>query len=138
MSSLVASGVSRTAQPPAPQPPTPTFRTEANYVRVDIYPTKDEAPVTDLSQADFEILEGGAPQKIEQFEHITIRASGPQDTRMEPNTVRESLAMAQSSRARLIVLFLDTYHVEIDGSHAIGGGLRDRDHERRYTHDLGL
>ena len=125
VSSLVASGVSRTAQPPAPQPPTPTFRTEANYVRVDIYPTKDEAPVTDLSQADFEILEGGAPQKIEQFEHITIRASGPQDTRMEPNTVRESLAMAQSSRARLIVLFLDTYHVEIDGSHAIRKPLVD-------------
>ena len=23
----------------------PTFRTEANYVRVDIYPTKDGAPV---------------------------------------------------------------------------------------------
>ena len=125
LSSLVVSGFGRTSQPPAPQPPTPTFRTEANYVRVDIYPTKDEAPVTDLTQADFEILEGGAPQKIEQFERVTIRASGPQDTRIEPNTVRESLAMAQSSRARLIVLFLDTYHVEIDGSHNIRKPLVD-------------
>ena len=44
---------------------------------------------------------------------------------MEPNTVRESLAMAQSSRARLIVLFLDTYHVEIDGSHNIRKPLVD-------------
>ncbi|HMB79785.1 MAG TPA: VWA domain-containing protein, partial [Vicinamibacterales bacterium] len=35
------------------------------------------------------------------------------------------LAMAQSSRARLIVLFLDTYHVEIDGSHNIRKPLVD-------------
>ncbi len=111
------------AQTPAPQPP--TFRTEANYVRVDVYPTKDDAPITDLTQADFEILEGSAPQKIEQFEHVVIRQAGPQDIRMEPNTVRESLAMAQSSRARLIVLFLDTYHVEIDGSHNIRKPLVD-------------
>jgi VWFA-related protein len=113
------------AQTPAPQPPPPTFRTEANYVRVDIYPTKDDAPVTDLTQADFEILEGGAPQKIEQFERVVIKTAGPQDTRIEPNTVRESLAMAQSSRSRLIVLFLDTYHVEIDGSHNIRKPLVD-------------
>ncbi|HEX3646418.1 MAG TPA: VWA domain-containing protein [Vicinamibacterales bacterium] len=116
------------AQAPAPQPPPqppPTFRTEANYVRVDAYPTKDDAPVTDLTQADFEILEAGAPQKIEQFERVVIRAAGPQDTRLEPNTVRESLAMAQSSRARLIVIFLDTYHVEIDGSRNIRKPLVD-------------
>jgi VWFA-related protein len=126
VSSLVVSGFSRTpqTQPPAPQPP-PTFRTEANYVRVDIYPTKDGTPVPDLTQADFEVLEGGVPQKIEQFEHVVIRQAGPQDVRMEPNTVRESLAMAQASRARLIVLFLDIYHVEVDGSHNIRKPLVD-------------
>jgi len=106
------------AQTPAPQQP-PTFRTEANYVRVDAYPTKDDAPVTDLTQSDFEILESGTPQKIEQFERVVIKAATPQDTRIEPNTVRESLAMAQNSRARLVVIFLDTYHVEVDGSHNI-------------------
>src|SRR4051812_12509184 len=87
------------AQAPAPQQP--TFRTEANYVRVDAYPTKDDAPVTDLTQSDFEILEAGSPQKIEQFERVVIKTAAPQDTRIEPNTVRESLAMAQASRARL-------------------------------------
>src|SRR5450432_4829804 len=76
-SSFVAFSQAPTPQPqPAPQPP--TFRTEANYVRVDIYPTKDDAPVTDLTQGDFEVLESGAPQKIEQFEHVTIRAAGAQ------------------------------------------------------------
>jgi VWFA-related protein len=124
-SSYVVSGFSRTSQTPTPAPQPPIFRTEANYVRVDIYPTKDEAPVTDLTQADFEVLEGNAPQKIEQFERVVIRQAGSQDTRIEPNTVRESLAMAQNSRSRLIVLFLDTYHVEIDGSHNIRKPLVD-------------
>jgi len=107
------------------QPPPATFRTEANYVRVDAYPTKDDVPVTDLAQSDFEILESGTPQKIEQFERVVIKTATPQDTRIEPNTVRESLAMAQNSRARLVVLFLDTYHVEIDGSRAIRKPLVD-------------
>jgi len=60
------------AQTPAPQPAQPTFRTEANYVRVDVYPTKDGAPVTDLRQEDFEVIEAGEPQKIEQFERVLI------------------------------------------------------------------
>lgn len=116
--------VSLDAQNP-PQPRPPTFRTEANYVRVDIYPTMDDVPVTDLTQADFEVLEGGAPQKIEQFERVVITPAGSQDVRIEPNNVRESLSMAQSSRSRLIVLFLDTYHVEVDGSHNIRRPLVD-------------
>src|SRR5882762_7883061 len=95
--SYAGSGVSRTvtAQPPQP-PPQPTFRTEANYVRVDVFPTRDGAPAMDLTQADFEILESGVPQKIEQFEHVVIRAAGSQDARIEPNTVRDSRSMAQS------------------------------------------
>src|SRR5580698_8256951 len=130
MSGLVVSGsgVSRISQTPVPQPtqPTqPTFRTEANYVRVDVFPTHDGAPVLDLTQNDFELREGGVPQKIDQFEHVMIRAGGPQDIRIEPNTVRDSLAMAQNPRARLIVLFLDTYHVEVDGSHNIRKPLVD-------------
>ena len=63
----------------AQEPPQPTFRTEANYVRVDVYPTSNGAPVTDLTKDDFEILEDGAPQTIEQFEHVMVageRAAG--------------------------------------------------------------
>ena len=78
------SDVARSIAAGQDQPPRPTFRTEANYVRVDVFPTKGGAPVSDLTQADFEILEGGAPQKIEQFEHIAIQGAGSQDTRIEP------------------------------------------------------
>jgi VWFA-related protein len=103
----------------ADQPPRPVFRTEANYVRVDVFPTKDGQPVNDLTRDDFEIVENKTPQRIEQFEHVQIRAAGPQDTRREPNTVRESREALSDPRARVFVIFLDTYHVEVDGSHRI-------------------
>ena len=101
------------------QPPRPTFRTEANYVRVDVYPTKDGGPVPDLTQDDFEILDNGVRQTVEQFERIVIRPAGPQDARVEPNNTREMRAMLESSRARVFVLFLDSYHVPIGGSYDI-------------------
>ncbi|HEY1911526.1 MAG TPA: VWA domain-containing protein [Vicinamibacterales bacterium] len=118
VSSLVALG-SQTPAPPQPEPQPPTFRTEANYVRVDVYPTHDGEPVLDLKQDDFEVIEGNAPQKVEQFEHVMIHAATPQDVRLEPNSVRESMAMVANSRARVFVIFLDIGHVEVDGSRRI-------------------
>ncbi len=100
------------------QPP-PTFRTEANYVRVDVYPTAGGAPVTDLRQDEFEVVEDKAPQKIEQFERILIRGDGGQEGRREPNTVDESRRAVQDPRARVFVLFLDNKHVEGDASRSI-------------------
>src|SRR5437667_9746458 len=118
--SYVVSGLSRTvgAQPPQ-NPSQPTFRTEANYVRVDVFPTKDGAPVADLTQADFDVLENGAPQRIEQFERVVIRGNVPQDLRAEPNTVAQAREAAQNPRARVFVVFLDIGHVDISGSHNI-------------------
>jgi VWFA-related protein len=113
---------SQTAQPP-PQPP--TFKTEANYVRVDAYPTRDGQPVLDLRQDEFEIVEDGVSQKIDAFEHVVIRAAGPQETRHEPNTVAESRAALENPRARVFVVFLDVYHVEVGGSHNIRKPLID-------------
>ena len=52
---------------------TPVFRTEANYVRVDVYPLANDAPVMDLQQEDFEVREDGVPQRIEAFSRVLIR-----------------------------------------------------------------
>src|SRR5262245_34169106 len=101
------------------QSPRPTFRTEANYVRVDVYPTRNGMPLADLTSADFEVIEDKVPQKIEQFERIVIRAAGSQDTRREPNTVAESRQAALDPRARVFVLLLDINHVELAASRAI-------------------
>jgi hypothetical protein len=119
---ITASGSSRIQDQP---PPRPTFRTEANYVRVDVFPTANGQPVFDLRQEEFEVLEDRAPQKVVQFERIQIRGNVPQDQRREPNTVAESRAMIEESRARVFVLFLDVNHVDVSGSHNIRKPLTD-------------
>lgn len=97
--------------------PRPTFRAEANYVRVDMYALRDGQPVEDLRPEEIDILEDGTPQKIATFEHVKVRPAGPQETRVEPNTVEQSRQAAADPRARVFVIFLDTYHVQVDGSH---------------------
>lgn len=94
----------------------PTFRTGANYVRVDMYATADGKSIEDLTADDVEVLEDGTPQKIEAFEHVLVKPAGPQESRREPNTVEESRQMAADARARVFVIFLDTYHTSIEGS----------------------
>jgi VWFA-related protein len=117
LAALAVLGRASSPQPAAPQ--TPTFRTEANYVRVDVYPTKSDAPVADLTQADFEILENSVPQKIEQFERVVVRGTLPQEMRREPNSVEEARQAMQNPRARVIAIFLDVGHVDVAGSHNI-------------------
>jgi VWFA-related protein len=81
--------------------------------------------VTDLTAADFEIVEDKTPQTIDAFQHIVVRANVPQEARREPNTVRESRTMLEDPDARAFVLFLDFNHVEVEGSHNIRKPLVD-------------
>ena len=101
------------------QPPAPVFRTEANFVRVDAYPTKDGRPLHGLTAGDFEVLEDGVPQQIASFEHVVIQPGTPPDVRIEPNSVREGERMAGNPRNRVFVVFLDVPHVQVSSSHAI-------------------
>ena len=80
---------------------TPTFRTDANYVRVDVYATRDGKPVTDLRAEDFELREEGEPQRIEQFEYVNIQTTVPSIVRQEPATAdaRAERALDATSRA---------------------------------------
>ena len=103
------------AKPQDPQRP-PTFRTEANFVRVDVYATTSGRPVADLKLEDFEILEDGRPQQVSTFEYVQVRTGGPQDARIEPNTIRESRDALRDPRARIFVLYLDVPHVTIGGT----------------------
>jgi VWFA-related protein len=94
----------------------PTFRTGANYVRVDMYASLDGKSVDDLTAEEVEVLEDNVPQKLEAFEHVQVRPAEPQEARREPNTVEQSRQMAAEARARVFVIFLDTYHTTIEGS----------------------
>lgn len=114
-------------QPPQPPPQEqrPTFRVEANFVRVDVYPTAGGKPVTDLRQDEFEVLEDNVPQQIQTFEHIVVSAPTSLDVeaRPEPSTVAQSREMAAESKARLFVLFLDTYHISRGGAMTVRDAL---------------
>ena len=106
------------------QPPTPTFRIEANFVRVDAIVTKDGAAVRDLVASDFEVLEDGVGQSINSFERVDIveqrRSRLPG---REPSSAAEARAMAEDPRARVFVVFLDRYHTGVAGSHRMQGAL---------------
>jgi VWFA-related protein len=113
---LAAVIVAQSGTTPPPQEQRPTFRTDANFVRVDVYPTAAGRAVTDLSKGDFEVLEDGVVQAVETFEHVVIAPAGPQSLRSEPNTIAESRDMARNPRARVVILFLDVPHVTVHGT----------------------
>ena len=124
-------GQSPPAQAPPAQTPSqnpsrqdaqrPTFRTEANFVRVDAYPTAGGQPVGDLRREDFEVLEDGRPQTIETFEYVRITPAGPATARRaDPNSIEAMRQAAADPRSRVFVIFLDALHVTRDGAKNIG------------------
>jgi VWFA-related protein len=92
------------------------FRTQANFVRVDAYPTRNGQPVLDLKAEEFEVFEDDKPQKVETFEHILISPAGPQSQRSEPSSIGASQQLIADPRNRVFVLFLDSPHVTVGGS----------------------
>jgi VWFA-related protein len=106
---LATAAISLTAQE------RPTFRAGANYIRVDMYATAGERPVEDLTVKDVEILEDGVPQTIEAFEHVSVRPTAA-EARPDPTSVSDSRQQAAEPRARVFVIFLDTYHTTAEGS----------------------
>lgn len=102
-------------QPPASQvPPQPTFRAGISFVRVDVIVSdSDGRPVTDLTQADFEVLEDGQPQKVETFKLVEISGI-PQPGDEPPREIRSEYdeeVEASRDDVRLFVIFFDDYHV---------------------------
>ncbi len=116
---LAAGAVLVTAQgtttPPAGagQQQAPTFRSRIDSISVDVTVTdKDGRPVTDLKVEDFEIREANKTQSIDAFRLI---AADPTD--VSGLADRQILSLADHEREtadpenRLIVIFLDDYHV---------------------------
>ena len=116
----VATAIAVAAQTPTPTPSQqPPIRVETNFVRVDVYPTRDGKPVSGLKAEDFEVLEDGVVQQIKSFEHVMISPAGPQADRREPSSQRDMMQQATNPRSRVFVIFLDTWNVSVEGSHNI-------------------
>ena len=106
--------------------PRPTFRTEANYVRVDAYATtKDGVVIEDLRREEFEVLEDRVPQTIDQFATVRIQGGGTPAARPDPRTPEESRQAATDFRARVFILFLDVMNVDRTASIRIAKPLTD-------------
>lgn len=119
---LMATAAVVAGQSPAPaasqQTPAspPTFRTAANYIRVDLYATRNGVAVEDLKPGDLELREDNVVQQIDAFEYVRVRGAATDAARVEPNTLAESRQMAAEARARVFVIYLDTYHTQFDGA----------------------
>jgi VWFA-related protein len=100
------------------QPQRPIFRSDAHFVTVDAYPTKDGKVVEGLTAADFIVEEDGKPQSVESFEFVDATGATPEATRRDPNTVAQSLLLAADARMRAFVVYLDIEHVSAGGANA--------------------
>jgi VWFA-related protein len=105
-----------TAQPAGAQDQAqnPVFRGGINFVRVDVIVSdKKQQPVTDLKQTEFEVLEDGKPQQIQQFTMIKVDGT-PKPGEPPPRQIRsrdDEEAEAQGEDVRVYAIFLDEYHV---------------------------
>ena len=98
------------------------IRVGTNFVRVDVYPTKDGRIVDGLQAADFDVLEDGVLQKIDTFEHV-VAIPGPQTARTEPSSQQEMLKALTNPRARVFLLFLDGAFVDDEHARVINAPL---------------
>ncbi len=118
LTAVGAASLSSQPQPlAAPAAQQPTFRTGVNYVRADVYPTANGQIVRDLRPEDFELREDGVPQKLDSVRFVDPGPPTPQAVRVEPNSVAESRAAAADPRARLFIIFVDTYHIHWTSSY---------------------
>src|SRR5579872_10041 len=99
---------------PTPQQP-PSFKTNINFVRVDVIITdKAGNPISDLKESDFDVSEDNKPQKIESFKLVKLDG-GIQDAIKEPprqiRTDYDEESEAGRDDVRMFGFFLDDYHV---------------------------
>ena len=116
--SLVLGAQQAQEQKPDPQRP-PTFRSGAHFVGVDAYPVRDGKAIIGLTVNDFELLEDGKPQTIDRLEFIQHQEWTPLAERRDPNSQRDGFELASNPNYRVFVLYLDAYHVDFTGSHAV-------------------
>ena len=70
------------------------FRGESVLVTVDAYPQRDGVIVEGLKAQDFQILEDGKPQTVENVEFVRVEPSLSEAPRRDPGSVGEMLKEA--------------------------------------------
>src|SRR5580765_873183 len=108
----LAAQAPQTPQTPQAQPP--TFRTEANLVRVDVTVVdRHGEPVAMLTADDFSVEEDGVPQAIQSFKFVSADgqpAPGDGDS-LTIRSREHAAAEAAKDDVRVFVIFWDEYHI---------------------------
>lgn len=103
-------------QGPVPQPqqaPPVTFRTEINYVEVDATVTDAKGnPVTDLTQADFEVTEDGKPQQIATFAAVNLPIVRDDRPVVTAGPIERDVQSNEHADGRLYLIVLDSWHTD--------------------------
>jgi VWFA-related protein len=112
---LLAAAVAAAGQQPPAPPPQPTFKSGVQLVEVDVRVfDRDGRFVTDLSPADFELLEDGAPQKIDAV--LMVGASGAAAPRAgDPDAATPASATPDPSGRQTWIFFFDLNHLTPGG-----------------------
>jgi VWFA-related protein len=113
---FLAFGIGARQQPTGRQPPqTPTFRAGTNLVQVDvIVADRSDRPLLELTAADFEVDDDGAPVPIAAFRFLHTSSEQTADPiRRDADEERE----AKRDDVRLFAIFLDDYHVSWASQH---------------------
>ena len=103
----------RQAQPPQP-PQQPTFRVEANLVRVDVTVIdRHGEPVTTLTAGDFAVEEDGVPQTVQSFKFVSADGRPPagDDVSLAIRSPEHAAAEAARDEVRVFLIFWDEYHI---------------------------
>jgi VWFA-related protein len=109
---LFAAGVTAHGGQSSQDPQPSVFRTAADFVRVDMYPTRNGELVTDLRPEEVEVFEDGVRQRIETFEHVRVPATAAALAQAEPEAPAEP---SEDARSRVFVIFIDTHSTRLEG-----------------------
>ena len=112
---LLVAGVALEAQAPSQQPAQPpTFRAEANVVRVDVTVVDRRGePATTLTAEDFTVEEDGAPQAVTSFKFVSSdgRPVAGDENSLAIRSPEHAAAEAARDEVRVFIIFWDEYHI---------------------------
>jgi VWFA-related protein len=117
LAGIVLGAVALQARQAQTPPQLPTFRAGSVLVNVDVYPRREGKIVEGLAKTDFEVLEDGKPQAVENFEFIKVAPNTPDAERREPTSIEDGNRQATDPRNRVFVVYLDIFHTSVFGSH---------------------
>jgi VWFA-related protein len=111
---LLAATMTLAAQTTAPQVQPPTFRAEANLVRVDVTVVDRRGePITTLAADDFAVEEDGIAQTVQSFKFVSADGQPPagDDASLPIRSQEHAAAEAARDEVRVFVIFWDEYHI---------------------------